>query len=156
MNTEEISFILKHLLSNSRTHFLGVFASDKLPPINTIAAYTPCCYVANTDPTGWGGSHWVAFFHPLPNKLEFFDSYGRPPQEFGYTFPKSIQISHNKFQIQGLGSQVCGHFSIFFLYHRSQNYTMYSIIKKFQSLPFSRSASLVYSFVQKVNTRLNK
>ena len=62
MNTEEITHILKHFLVNSRARFLGVFASDKLSPLNSIQSHVPCCYVSNTDPTGKCGSHWVAFF----------------------------------------------------------------------------------------------
>ncbi|KAF0151795.1 MAG: hypothetical protein FD188_3431, partial [Ignavibacteria bacterium] len=83
MNTTQIHRVLNHLLENSRVHFLGVFASDKIPSLTAIKAYSPCCYVANTDETGQGGSHWVAFFHPNPRKLEFFDSFAKLPKELG-------------------------------------------------------------------------
>ena len=63
MNCDEITHILKHLLANSRARFLGVFASDKPPPLNTIQSLIRGCYVSNIDPTGKGGSHWVAFLN---------------------------------------------------------------------------------------------
>ena len=75
MNSDEITHILKHLLAPSRARFLGVFASDKLPPLNSIQSLVQCCYRSNIDPMVKGGSYWVGFFHSRPNRLEFFDSY---------------------------------------------------------------------------------
>ena len=94
-NTDEITHILKHHLDNSRARFLSVFASDKHAPLNSIQSLVPSCYVSNIDRTGKAGSHWVAFFHSRPNRLEFLDSYGRHPCEFGFSFPKSLKIFHN-------------------------------------------------------------
>ena len=156
MNSDEITHILKHLLAHSRARFLGVFASDKLPPLNTIQSLIPCCYVSNIDPTGKGGSHWVAFFHSRPNRLEFFDSYGRHPCEFGFSFPKSLQIFYNPYQIQAFGTQVCGHFCIYILYPRAHNYALNSICKRFSILPIVRSASIVSSFIRNAHERINK
>ena len=62
MNSDEITHILKHFLAHSPARFLGVFASDKVPPLNTIQSLIPFCYVSNIDPAGKGGSDWVAFF----------------------------------------------------------------------------------------------
>ena len=62
MNTDSITVIIRKLLPHSRARFLGVFTSEKLPPLNAIQSRVPCCYVSNIDPTGQGGSHWVAFF----------------------------------------------------------------------------------------------
>ena len=104
MNSEEITHILKHLLANSRARFLGFFASDKLPPLKSIQSLVPIGYVSNIDPTGKGWSKWVAFYHSRPNRLEFFKSYGRDPCEFGFSFPKSLQIFHNPYQIQAFGT----------------------------------------------------
>ena len=154
MNTTQIHRVLNHLLENSRVHFLGVFASDKLPSLTAIKAYSPCCYVANTDETGQGGSHWVAFFHPNPRKLEFFDSFAKLPKELGYDIHKAIQIQHNKYQVQGIGSEVCGQLCIYFLYNRAQGIPFTHIISKLQSLSLSASDAHVYSFVHRIMKRL--
>ena len=156
MNSDQIHIALNHLLSNSRIHFLGVFASDRLPSLTTIKAYSPCCYVANTDQTGWRGSHWVAFFHPTPSRLEFFDSFAKLPQELGYDISRSIQIVQNKVQVQGRESQVCGQLCIFFLYHRAHGISMQSITRKLRSLSFFDSDALVYSFVHRVMQRIKR
>ncbi|KAF0140314.1 MAG: hypothetical protein FD143_3528 [Ignavibacteria bacterium] len=154
MNTDQILRALRHLLANSRVHFLGVFAADQLPSFTTIRAYSPCCYVANTDETGQGGSHWVAFFHPSPNKLEFFDSFCKLPKEYGYDIHKAIQIQHNKIQVQGRRSNVCGQLCIYFLYNRAHGIPFTHIISKLQSVSLSASDAHVYSFVHRIMKRL--
>ena len=156
MNTEELTHLLKHLVAHSRALFLGVFASDKHHTLNSFQSLVPICYVTNNDPPAKGGSHWNSFFQARPNRLEFYDSYGRQPCEFGFSFPKSLQIFHNPYQIQALGTQVCGHFCIYILYHRAHNYALNSICKRFSILPFVRSASIVSSFIRNAHERINK
>ena len=155
MNSDEITHILKHLLAHSRAHFLGVFASDKLPPLNTIQSLIPCCDVSNIDPTGKGGYRWVAFF-TRDQIHRIFDSNGSEPCEFGFSFPKSLQIFHNPYQIQALGTQLCGHFCIFILHHRAHNYALNAICKRFSILPSVRSDSIVSSFIRNSQGRINK
>ena len=109
--------------------------------------------------------HWIywerrvplgSLFHSIPNRLEFFDGFGREPYEFGFSFPKSLQIFHNPYQIQAVGTQVCGHFCIYILYHRAHNYALNSICKRFSILPFVGSASIVSSFIRNAHERINK
>ena len=58
MNTDEITNILNHLLANSRARLLGVFASDKLPPLNSIhvlfnsVMFQALILLGKADPTG--------------------------------------------------------------------------------------------------------
>ena len=156
MNTEEITRILKPLLTNSRARFLGVFASEKLPPLKTIQSLIPCCYVSKIDRTWKGGSKWVDFFHSKPIRFEFFDSNGRQPCEFGFSFPTSLQIFQNPYQIQAFGTQVCCHFCIYILYHLAHHYALNSIYNRFSILLYVRSASIVSSFIRNAHERINK
>ena len=71
INTEEITHILKQLLATSPARFLGVIATHNRPPLNSIQSLVPGCYLSNIDPTGKGGTYWVAFFHTTTNRLEF-------------------------------------------------------------------------------------
>ena len=135
MNSDEITHILKHLLAHSRPRFLSIFASDKRPPLNPIQTLILCCYVSNIDPKG-NALPLGCLFHSRPNRLESFDSSRRGPCEFRFSFQKSLQIFHNPYQIQAFGTQVCGHFCIFILYHRAHNNALNSICKKFSSLPY--------------------
>ncbi|KAF0143335.1 MAG: hypothetical protein FD143_3437 [Ignavibacteria bacterium] len=154
MRTDDIRQLLQTLLAHSNVKFLGVFPADRLPSLSAIRAFSPCCYVANTDKTGLAGSHWVAFYHPSPSRLEFFDSFGREAKNFGYDFDKSIQITHNSTEVQGRGSKLCGQYCIFFLCHRAKGRSMRSIIRKFSQLP--NSDSLVYSCIQTLMQRIKR
>ena len=74
MNTLQLERALKHNTFTKKI-FVGVFAADELPKLNTF----PCGFVANTDPSTEPGTRWVAFYFPSREKGEFFDSYGYPP-----------------------------------------------------------------------------
>ena len=106
--------------------FGGVFAADELP--KTFDTF-PCGFVANTDPSTKPGTHWVAFYFPSRDKGEFFDSYGYPPEHYGF---KSYKIeTWNKYKLQSSWSNVCGQYCIFYLYHKSRGYSMSKIVNMF-------------------------
>jgi len=150
MRTDEIKIILSQVLSHTRTNFLGVFALDQIP--STFTQY-PCAYVANTDPSSHKGQHWVAFYHDSPTHLEFFDSYGQPPQTYSFPFPSNLSsLKYNSYPFQSLTSSVCGQYCIFFVYHRSHNTSLASIIQLLRSS--SNPDHLVHLFVQKLKARL--
>ena len=52
--------------------FVGVFPSDKIPPINNLKKYV----ILNLDKSTDAGSHWVAVAHN-DRKLYLYDSFGR-------------------------------------------------------------------------------
>ena len=95
--------------------FGGVFAADEVPQIIDTFPYG---FVANTDPSTEPGTHWVAFYFPSREKGEFFDSYGHSPEHYGF---KSYNIEiWNQHKLQSSWSNVCGHYCIFYLYHKSR------------------------------------
>ena len=154
MNSSEIDRILSNLFLNSKTHYLGVFPSDKTPSPAFISAHCPACYVANTDQLGSPGTHWVAFYHKNDNTLEFFDSFGHTPSTLGFLLPITTRISHNPRQIQSGTSKVCGCYSIYFLYYRSKGTSMECISQHLSKLSHKESDSLVYRFVQRLKNCL--
>ena len=82
MNTNQIKYALEQD-PFTRKMFFGVFPSDKLP--RTLEKY-PCGFVANTDPSGKPGTHWVSFYFPSEEEGELFDSYGHPPSFYRDSF----------------------------------------------------------------------
>ena len=114
MRGDKIEAVAKFVLRDTKTKFLGVFAKDQLPDINSLTF--PCCFIANTDPAHLPGTHWVAFFLPSHSEHEFFDSYGLPPSTYGFTFPIS---SFNHAQYQSIHSRACGEHCIYYLYLRT-------------------------------------
>ena len=156
MDTQQIDKLLSHALLKSPVSFLGVFASDQLPLPTAIETFSPCCYVANTDPTGQEGSHWVAFFHSDPNSLDFFDSFGENPFDLGFHVEKITKTRYNQVQVQSALSDVCAHYCIFFLIHRAHRVPMRNIIAKFKSFKYSDSDSYVDNFIHKLEHNKNK
>ena len=82
--------------------FGGVFAADELP--KTFDTF-PYGFVANTDPSTEPGTHWVAFYFPSRDKGEFFDSYGYPPEQYGFESYKIETWNKHKLQISTFGRQ---------------------------------------------------
>ena len=92
----------------------GVFPSDKLPVIKTY----PAGLISNTDPHDLPGTHWVAMYFTSPGISEFFDSYGFPPEvyEMEDYILRNVTM-YNDLPLQGLTSDVCGDYCLFYLLH---------------------------------------
>ena len=104
----------------------GVFLSDKLPIVNKY----PLALIANTDQPG---THWIAMYFVTPDECEFFDSYGFPPETYDvdeYVLRESMYF--NGKPLQGLTSDVCGDYCLFYLLHRARNVDLNTIQAKFK------------------------
>ena len=128
MNSLQIKRALERNTYTKKT-FRGVFAADEMPTLDTF----PCGFVANTDPSTEPGTHWVSFYFPSRDKGEFFDSYGYPPEYYGEPFQSYNVETINSHKLQSSWSEVCGHYCIFYLYHRSRGYSMSKIVNMFSS-----------------------
>lgn len=127
MHGKKIDSILVDALCPTGTAYLGVYARD-LIPLYSLSRF-PCAYVSNTDTHSYPGTHWVAFFHESPTVLEFYDSYGRHPKTYGFLIPDTIPTSeYSTTPIQSLYASTCGEHCIYYLYQRSHNITLSSLI----------------------------
>lgn len=82
--------ILRNLRKKFTTSFYGVFPSDRLPDH---IVDRPAFIVANTDPAYKSGTHWVAFYLPKRGRIEYFDSFGRRPED--RNFIRFLQNNNN-------------------------------------------------------------
>lgn len=114
----ELECLLNKIFLHRHVKFLGVYAADELPNLNSSKTSYPCCYVVNTDPSSEPGEHWVAFYHETPHHpVEFFDSFGNPPS--AYLFNREFTFFlHNEKRFQVYNSSVCGYYVVFYLYCR--------------------------------------
>ena len=149
MNTLEVKSILS---KNCRTKssFGGVYPSDVLP--KTVKEF-PQSFVANVDPSTQAGSHWVAFYFTSEQKGEFFDSYGLSPQSYSEHFEEflnenAVEWTFNSKHLQSLFTDVCGHYCIFYIYHRCNQFAMHDIVKLFNSKIKEENDSLVRYYVE--------
>src|SRR5215510_4212967 len=105
MDTMQILCTLRRVKS-----FVGVYSSDLLPHTITES----CCLILNTDPHTEKVTHWLAIYlHPKSCSAYFFDSYGLHPfLPAVHTFlQRNCTLwDHNKIQLQGPASTVCGHY----------------------------------------------
>ena len=154
MDSITLSRMAVKLLRNSGVRFLGVYPSDHLPCVYEISSRTPCCYIANSDPCNELGTHWVAFFHPNPKVIEFFDSFGKTPGYYGFSIPNTMSLFHNKNQLQSNNSSLCAQWCIFFLFRRAQGTSFHSLLHKLRSLTPSKADLLVQNFYSQLQYHL--
>ena len=95
-------------------------------------------------------SHWLSIFQSSPLKIEFFDSFGRHPKDFGFSFPPHYQLIYNTFALQSFDSNVCGQYCIYYLYFRSLGYSLQEIIHHLSALGHSQSDIHVSSQYQRL------
>jgi hypothetical protein len=110
MNTSEIRCFIKghDLLS---TIVKGVYSPDTLP--SKIDSY-PSAYVCNTDPSHLPGEHWVVFWMDSPQKAEFFDSLGKPPEYYDERFKTFLMLNsentvYSNKPLQKKSAETCGY-----------------------------------------------
>ena len=133
MNTLQIENSVDQL-PETRQYFRGVYSSDNLP-----ISSPPYCFIANTVPsTNHVGEHWVGFWVDS-DFVEFFDSYGRSP--FNILFPSSFksfvgsrECRYNSIVLEGIFSQTCGQFSIYFICLRSLGLSFDKIVESFSEV----------------------
>ncbi len=111
MNTLQIDWILKRKVKS----YLGTFSSNHLPHETGI-------FVSNTDPCSQRGTHWIAIYISKDRcHGEYFDSFGRPPNEL-FTSYMNIHCRHwtfNKRQLQSITSKLCGYYCVLYCVCRS-------------------------------------
>jgi hypothetical protein len=83
-----------------RPEFGGVFSNDQLTKTDKNKFY-----ILNLQNSGLGGSHWTLLCNSY-----YFDPYGAPPTKAISKFVKW----HNPHQYQGLNSNACGYFCMYF------------------------------------------
>ena len=128
LSTEHLEYVLTHILVKQDGHvdFLGVFPADCLPISSRIARVRnrDACFVANTDPHGKRGAHWLAFYYDCrKRRLEYFDSYGLPISMYPYvhhnlasTNVEIVPVASQFATLQALDSNVCSYYCVLFLY----------------------------------------
>ena len=85
-------------------------------------------------PSTTPGGHWVAIFFNNPRSAEFFDSYGLHPIVYGLT---DFLDSHSSFwdynwkTLQSLISEVCGHYTLYYILFHSRGCSLAEILTHF-------------------------
>lgn len=147
MNTLEILSILKNDQAVEQI-LLGVFPSNLLPKLTKL----PAAIVVNLDPSNEPGSHWVSLYFDDFGNCEYFDSYGREPQELRYFINEnSRNYVFNNIKVQGELTSTCGQMCIYVLIWRTRGIPFKDIVNSMSNDDF------VTGFVNalfKINTKV--
>jgi len=105
-------------------------------------------FITNTDLHDEPGTHWTAWMVE-GDKVEFFDSFGRSPnnEQFPYEFTEFIlgkKVSYSAFRVQKYTSKTCGYFCMYYIYFRSLGLDFAYIIKQLKNL--KENDDIVISF----------
>lgn len=136
MNTTQINSYLSSLFNRKRVCF-NVIPSDYLDSIDI--PYYPLCLVVNSEDSSSSGRHWIAFFRQDVNSdLIFFCSYGMGIESYSsyfINFAKRLnaKIIQNTKTLQSINSNVCGQYTIYFLYKMYYGCCLMSLYCSFSS-----------------------
>lgn len=129
MNSDQLNCALKEDKCLN-TMITGVFSSDNLP--GQVIDY-PSAYVCNTDPVTLPGEHWVVFWFQSPLVVEFYDSFGHPPDYYGSDFVDFAEQNagscvYNNVSVQNKHSDTCGFHVLYFLLLKCRGISVNEII----------------------------
>jgi hypothetical protein len=126
MNTTQIHKVLsKHV-----KYFQGFYPIDLLPS----TLIKPSIIVVNLDKHYIPCSHWVALCISDSGYAEYFDSYGLPPYRLeiiAFLQRHPISWTFNRHKLQGLTSNVCGHYCCIYALSSAEGQTMTSFVDMF-------------------------
>ena len=137
------------LLSDEVTRMMvgGVHASDELP---ITIPKRPILYIANTDPHFQPGRHWVVIYFGEEH-IEYFDPLGEQPNtiiEDYLTLMGPSGYLRNMKPVQGIHSENCGEFCLYYAYFRCRDISMDTILSSL-TLDYTFNDYIVTKFVSK-------
>jgi hypothetical protein len=154
MNSSQIENVLKQHKWKWIT-FLGCFPADQLPNWSINKYKHPICFIANTDISKDGGTHWVAFILPKHGEMEYFCPLGISYHHWPlfYNYIKNVirpdKTLFNLSRIQSLNSETCGQLCIEFLVKRDNGQSFVNILNKFSKNTMANDIEAVH-FVNKL------
>lgn len=115
MNSLEIDNFMRKCSTSK--NWGGIYPSDKLPQF--LCKKCNFGIIANTETSSEDGEHWVAFFFPESGIVEYFDSFGKKPNDkYFINFLSLQEVTFNNLKLQNDMSDSCGPHCIFFLMAR--------------------------------------
>ena len=145
MNTQQLKCALQQDPVTC-IQFGDVCAVDQLP--HKIIK-RPSVFIVNTDPIKLPGTHWTCFYFPTEGPDEFFDSAGRHPCFYRTNFMKFLEKNTNAFiinnkAIQGLYHPTCGHFCLFYAFHRCRGMSLEYIVDQFSTNKITNDIDVIH------------
>jgi hypothetical protein len=144
LSTTDLNRVLKR--NDVTKHvYLGGFPACVIPKTRKKRYF----FITNTDQHDKSGKHWTAWMMN-DDKVEFFDSFGRSPEneQFPEQFRYHIigkKVLYSDFRVQEYSSNACGYFCMYYIYFRSLGLDFNYIIKQLKNL--KDNDDIVISFI---------
>ena len=89
--------------------------------------------ITNTDTSDGAGKHWVTFYFPERQPIEYFDSLGKDPEYYEVGFEQKLRHPYRRMMspIQANTSDTCGHYCIYYIAERFKGGTMEDVMSRF-------------------------
>lgn len=153
LNGQQIALLLKKIPATKKI-FISVCARDlDTRPVRKIEK-KPRAIIHNT---GYlvNGIHWVLLLCTKDCTV-FIDTFGRSPSDLLIESTArrggGIPILYNTQTVQHSTTQVCGHWTIYYLIHFCKGYTLTEINSKF-SKNLKKNDLIVFNFVKKLGRK---
>jgi hypothetical protein len=135
MNSDDLQLLLNQLPSPS------LIVSENQATGRIQDKRKPLLVISNTDPSWLPGEHWVAFYFPVKDVPEFFDSFGHGPDYYSTDFVSFLvnnsfkaDYAYNQRQIQHPKSNICGLYCVLFALSKVNKMPYETFIKQFDPL----------------------
>ena len=131
MNTIQIEQILEND-KYSKKYFKSVLSIDQLQISKSKIKNS--AFVINTDKRTGKGEHWISVFYDKNSDCQFFDSLGFGPEFYGldqFFMKTGNNLTTNKFAVQSVLSEYCGHYSVLFILIRSRKIAFQKFLEYF-------------------------
>jgi len=127
MDTDQIDGLLA-TDAYTRTVVQDVVSKNGLPTITKL----PVAFVCNIHNSDKPGQHWISIYMSDEGRGEYFDSYGRPPNQ---TFLRNNcrEWTFNDRRLQSPLSNVCGQYCVVYLLYRCRGVPMATFVKSFNT-----------------------
>lgn len=132
------------LINNSVTKnwFRGVWSSDKVLEQDFEKECAIVINLSTENEKDETKKHWVAVIIRNNETIDFFDSYGNPPEVLGGNIAKFAakykNVHSNDFCLQGRKSKVCGQYCIYFIHKKLQDIRLFRMVCELPNLPKER------------------
>jgi len=147
MNTEQLECALGK--DRCLSSFVkGIYSPDTLP--DSVNIY-PSAYICNTEDSHLPGKHWVVFWFQSTVNVEFYDSFGKTPEQYNTKFEaflkrNAFKCLYNNVPLQREDTNTCGYHVLFYLLMKCDNIKMITIVS---NLKKSNSADrCVFEYVK--------
>ena len=125
---------------NNIQQFGGVYSRDTLPKL-----LNPKFYIVNLDDAEGPGTHWVCIYNCDHGVCYYFDSFGVDPCDEVLKFMKQShkKIAMSTYQIQKLGTIMCGYFCIHVCNELLKNTPFCDILLQFDPTNYSNNDNII-------------